>query len=255
MIRSIIVEDEFYPREMLLQKLKDNHADIEVVSSCENAENALIETLRMQPDLLFLDIQLPDKSGLWLAEQLSQMICDTFTPPGVIFTTAYTDSEYLLNAFRLAAIDYLVKPIQPDNLSEAIERFKQRTISTPGIQTLMHVIRSEKILRFKNYSGLILLKPEDIAYVKADGNYAQIGLACGDTEEIFERLGEIEKTLPSEIFLRIGKSLIINRGYVRRINTKKSLLEITTPQTSYLLEVPEKGIKLLAQELTTSLNP
>jgi DNA-binding LytR/AlgR family response regulator len=100
-----------------------------------------------------------------------------------------------------------------------------------------------------------VLKPEDIAYVKADGNYAQIGLAGGDTEEIFERLGEIEKTLPSEIFLRIGKSLIINRGYVRRINTKKSLLEITTPQTSYLLGVPEKGIKLLAQELATSLNP
>lgn len=245
MIRAIIIEDEFHPRMTLQQKLREHHPEVEVVATCENAENALIDILRLQPDLIFLDIQLPGKNGLWLAEELYQLSCDTFTPPGVVFTTAYTDSEYLLKAFRLAAIDYLVKPVMLDSLSEAICRFKERSVSSPGIAALMAAIKGEQLLRFRNYAGLILLKPEDIVYVKADGNYAQIGLANGDTEEIFERLGEIEKALPAHIFLRTGKSLVINRQYIRRINLKKCRIEVATPTVSYPLEVSEKAIRLI----------
>ncbi len=229
----------------LQQKLSEHHPDVEVVAVCENAENALVDILRLQPDLIFLDIQLPEKNGLWLAEELYRLACDTFTPPGVVFTTAYTDSEYLLKAFKLAVIDYLVKPVMIDSLSEAIRRFKERNGSPSGIMALMHAIQSEQIFRFRNYAGLILLKPEDIVYVKADGNYAQMGLANGDTEEIFERLGEIEKVLPAHVFLRTGKSLVINRLYIRRINLKKCMVEVATPMFSCLLEVSEKALRLI----------
>ncbi|MDR0865418.1 MAG: LytTR family DNA-binding domain-containing protein, partial [Candidatus Symbiothrix sp.] len=231
-IRTLIVEDEYHPRLTLQQKLAENHPEIEVIAACENAETALIEILRLQPDLIFLDIQLPDKNGLWLADQLHGMTCATFTPPGIIFTTAFSDSEYLFNAIRLAAIDYLVKPIMLDSLSLAIGRFKKRTNPSASVQTLMNVIQSEKILRFKNFNGLLLLKPEDIAYIEADGNYARITLANGDSDEIFERLGEIEKTLPSETFVRAGKSLIVNQKYVRQINVRKYSVQITTPFVS-----------------------
>jgi two-component system LytT family response regulator len=248
-IRALIVEDEFHPRQTLQQKLAENHPEIEVVAACENAESALIEILRLQPDLIFLDIQLPDKNGLWLADQLHQMSCETFRPPGIIFTTAFSDSEYLLNAIRLAAIDYLVKPIMLDSLSLSIARFKKRANPSTSIQTLMNTIQREKILKFKNFNGLLLLKPEDVAYIKADGNYAQIALANGDMDEIFERLGEIEKNLPEETFLRAGKSLILNRKYVRQINTKKFIVQIATPFTSYSLPVSEGGIKQLKDSL------
>lgn len=249
-IRALIVEDEFHPRQTLQQKLVENHPEIEVIAACEDAESALVEILRKQPDLLFLDIQLPDKNGLWLADQLGLMSCETFTPPGIIFTTAFSDSEYLLNAIRLAAIDYLVKPIMLDSLSLAINRFKKRNSPSSNVQTLMNVIQQEKILKLKNFGGLLLLKPEDIAFVKADGNYAQVMLANGEVEEIFERLGEIEKNLPKEIFIRASKSLIINRKYIRQINTKKSIVQIVTPFVSYDLSFSEGGIKQLKECLS-----
>jgi two-component system LytT family response regulator len=249
LIRTIIVEDEYHPRLTLQQKLVENCPDIEVIAACETAETALIEILRQQPDLIFLDIQLPDKNGLWLADQLHQMSCATFTPPGIIFTTAFSDSEYLFNAIRLAAIDYLVKPVMIDSLLLAIGRFKKRSNPNGSVQTLMQAIRNEKILKFKNYNGILLLKPMDIAYFLADGNYAQIYLANGKSDEIFERLGEIEKNLPDDIFLRAGKSLIVNRKYVRQINTRKSTVQIMTSAMSANLNVSENGVKQLKESL------
>jgi two-component system LytT family response regulator len=244
-MKAIIIEDEFYPRETLIQKLSEKHPDIQVVAACENAENGVLEILRLQPDLLFLDIQLPEKNGLWLAEKIAEMACDTFTPPAVIFTTAYTDSHYLLEAFRLAAVDYLIKPIALDSLAQAIDRVKTRRNSSQIQPTLIDALQKENILRFKNFNGLILLKVADIAYFEADGNYAILHFANGETEDIFERLGEIERRLPADIFLRAGRSLIINRNYIRKIDTRKSTLQIASNDFSTTLEVPENIIKLL----------
>jgi two-component system LytT family response regulator len=229
---------------MLVKKLEEYFPDIELVGECETAETALLDILRLRPDLIFLDIQLPDKNGLWLAEQLMQMKGDTFALPEIIFTTGFTYSEYLLKAFQLAAIDYLVKPIQPEDLTKAITRFKERNPST-GVQSLMEAIRQEKLLKFKNYSGLLLVKPEDIAYIEADADYARIFLINGEEEYIFERLGVIEKKLPQEIFLRAGKSLIVNRKYIRKINARSSTIQISTPSQTFNIEVSKITIRQL----------
>jgi DNA-binding LytR/AlgR family response regulator len=132
-------------------------------------------------------------------------------------------------------------------LSLAIGRFKKRANPSASVQTLMNAIQREHILKFKNYNGLLLLKPDDIAYIEADGNYARLTLANGDADEIFERLGEIEKTLPTETFVRAGKSLIVNRKYVRQINIRKSSVQIATPSSSCNLPVSEGGIKQLRE--------
>jgi DNA-binding LytR/AlgR family response regulator len=244
-MKAIIVEDEFAPRETLKAKLAENHPDIQVIAACENAETALIDILRLKPDLIFLDIQLPGNNGLWLAEQLITLTCDTFVPPQVIFTTAFTDSAYLLKAFALAAVDYLIKPVAVDSLAKAVERCRQRQKSNTGLQTLMDTLDNEHLLRFRNYSGLLLLRPDDITCIRADGNYSVITLDDGKTEDIFESLGEIERRLPTDIFIRTGRSQIVNRRYIRKINTRKSSVTIVTPHTSFDLEVPENGIKAL----------
>jgi two-component system LytT family response regulator len=243
MIRAILVEDEFHPRETLIMKLKESHADIDVLAACENAEDALVEILRQQPDLIFLDIQLPNKNGLWLAEELYRMACDKFKPPAIIFTTAYTDSNYLLSAFKVAAIDYLVKPIVSDCLAKAIERFKNQGKQQSNVGALMSAFQKEKILKFRDYGGLLLLKPEDIAYVKADGKYTQFFLANGEMEDIFDNITEIGKALSPNLFLRAGRSLIINRQYIRRINVRKLLVQIATPTFSCDLKIPQKSVK------------
>ena len=98
MLRLIIIDDEYSPRQMLRSKLEQHFPDMEIVAECDSAEDALIGILRLRPDLLFLDIEMSGKNGLWLADELLRMKGETFAPPDVIFTTGYTYSEYLLKA-------------------------------------------------------------------------------------------------------------------------------------------------------------
>lgn len=247
MIRVIIVEDEYFPRQMLREKLERNFPDMEIIAECENAEDALIGILRLRPDLLFLDIQMPDKNGLWLADELQRMQGETFTPPDIIFTTGYTYPEYLLKAFELAAIDYLVKPVSMENLEKAVARYRERAGVTTGLQNLMDALKEEKLLKFKSYNGLFLLRPDDIVYVEADRDYACMFFASGAKEEVFERLGEIEKKLPAETFLRTGKSIIINRKYVRKITD--TALQLATSAASYQVEISKDAIRLLKSQV------
>ena len=247
MARIIIIEDEFSPRQMLRTKLEQQPFEMEIVAECENAEDALIEILRLRPDLIFLDIQMPGRSGLWLAEELMNMSGETFTPPDIIFTTGYTYSEYLLKAFELAAVDYLVKPVGAEYLSKAIARFNERAGITTGLQNLTDAINDVKLLKFKSYNSLLLLKPDDIAYIKADRDYAYMFYANGTKEDVFERLGEIEKKLPHDIFLRAGKSIIVNRKYIRKITDTS--IQLVTNATSYKVEISRNSTRQLKNNL------
>jgi two-component system LytT family response regulator len=230
---------------MLREKLEQNFPDMEIIAECENAEDALIEVLRLRPELIFLDIQMPGKNGLWLADELIRMKGDSFTPPDIIFTTGYTYSEYLLKAFEIAAIDYLVKPVSMENLEKAIARHKARIGTTTGLQNMMNAINEEKLLKFKSYNGLFLLRPEDIVYVEADRDYACMFFTSGAKEDVFERLGEIEKKLPPDTFLRTGKSAIVNRKYIRKITD--TTLQLVTPSARYQLEISRSAIKQLKE--------
>lgn len=247
MIRVIIVEDEYSPRRMLREKLEQHFSDMEVIAECESAEEALIEILRLRPDLIFLDIQMPGKNGLWLVDELLRMQGSTFAPPAVIFTTGYTYSEYLLKAFELAAIDYLVKPVGIENLIKAVARYREHAGIGAGLQNLVDAIKEEKLLKFKSYNGLFLFRPEDIAYIEADRDYASMFLANGTKEDVFERLGEIEKKLPPDTFLRIGKSIVANRKYINKITNTS--IRITTPHANYLVEVSRKAIQELKKKV------
>jgi len=247
MTRTIIIEDEYSPRQMLREKIEQHFPDMEIVAECENAEDALIEILRLRPNLLFLDIQMPGKNGLWLADELMRMKGDTFTPPDIIFTTGYTFPEYLLKAFELAAIDYLVKPVSQGSLEKAVARYRERAGVTTGLQNLMDALDKEKLLKFKGFNGVFLLRPDDIAYVEADRDYACMFFANGTKEDVFERLGEIEKKLPPETFLRAGKSIIVNRKYIRKITD--TALQLVTPSASYNVEISRDAVKQLKEKL------
>jgi two-component system LytT family response regulator len=243
----IIIEDEYSPRQMLRGKLEQHFPDMEIVAECENAEDALIEVLRLRPDLIFLDIQMAGKNGLWLAEELMKLKGETFTPPDIIFTTGYTYPEYLLKAFELAAIDYLVKPVSVETLQKAINRYRERANTSTGLQNLMNAMQEEKLLRFKSYNGLFLLRPEDIVYIEADREYACMFFAGGAKEDVFERLGEIEKKLPPEIFMRVGKSTIINRKFIHKITDKT--LHLGTPSANYKVEISKEAMRQLKEKL------
>jgi len=250
MTRTIIIEDEYSPRQMLREKLKQFAPDMEIIAECENAEDALIEILRLRPDLLFLDIQMPGKNGLWLADELIRLKSDTFTPPDIIFTTGYVYSGYLLKAFELAAIDYLVKPVSNESLEKAVARYRERAGVSTGLQNLSDAIDKDQLLKFKSFNGLFLLRPDDIVYVEADRDYACMFFANGTKEDVFERLGEIEKKLPTETFWRAGKSIVINRKYIRKITD--TALQLVTPSANYRVEVSRDTIRLLKKMIIDS---
>lgn len=246
MARVIIIEDEPLPRRMLREKLEQNFPDLKIVAECESAETALVEILRLRPDLIFLDIQMSGMSGLWLADRLASMRADTFDPPDVIFTTGYTYSEYLIKAFEVAAIDYLVKPVSVESLSKAVDRWRHRA-SESGLDSLTGAIDSQHLLRFKSWNGVFLFRPEDIAYIEADRDYACAWLANGTKEDVFERLGEIQRRLPAATFVRAGKSVVINRRYVRKLTD--TAVHLATPSTDYVVEISRAAVK----ELKTGL--
>jgi two-component system LytT family response regulator len=232
---------------MLREKLKQFFPDVEIVAECENAEDALTDVLRLRPDLLFLDIQMSGKDGLWLAGELTGMAGETFAPPDVIFTTGYTNSDYLLRAFELAAVDYLVKPVGRESLGKALARYRARSGKSAGLQNLAEAIRKEQLLKIRGFNSLFLFRPDDVAYFEADRDYACAFLANGAREDIFERLGEIEHKLPPETFARVGKSVIVNRKYLRKI--MNDALQLVTPGASFRVEISRSAARQLREKL------
>lgn len=238
--RAIIVEDERLPRLSLLQKLETYHTDIEVVECCESYETALTAILRHRPDILFLDIQLQGHTTLELLRELKEAI----PLPHIIFTTAYSNSEYLLQAIRFAAADYLLKPVDVSDLAKAIHRIEER--DTTAFPTPQSKTQSGKF-PFRTLNGTLYAGKDEVVYVRASGNYSYIMLVEGE-EIVLERLGVIEKKLGKEYFIRAGRNLLLNRNLIYKVNRKHKCCILRTPGgQEYSVELSAGGLEAVEQ--------
>ena len=234
--RAIIVEDERLPRLSLLQRLETYHPDIEVVECCESYETALTAILRHRPDILFLDIQLQGHTTLELLRELKEAI----PLPHIIFTTAYSNSEYLLQAIRFAAADYLLKPVDVSDLAKAIHRIEERDAMTPS-SAPQPTAPSGKF-PFRTLNGTLYAGKEEVVYVRASGNYSNIMLTEGE-EIVLERLGVIERKLGTKEFIRAGRNLLLNRNLIYKINRKHKYCILRTPGgQEYEVELSAGGL-------------
>ena len=234
---AIIVEDEELPRLSLEEKLKTYHPDIRIVGMYDNCDSALEAILKLLPDMLFLDIQLPEKNSLWLIDALKKV---TSAPlPHIIFTTAFNDSEYLLKAVKFSAVDYLLKPVALDELAAAIQKVKEKMNESHRNRP------AEKTYSFKTLNSVLLAKETDIVYCEADGNYCQILLSNNHKEMVFERLGDVEEKIGSSTkIIRAGRSHLVNIGFITKINTKKQLCYFRlSSQTEVSLHISEGGME------------
>ena len=234
--RAIIVEDERLPRLSLLQKLKTYHPDIEVVDCCESYEAALTAILRHRPDILFLDIQLQGHTSLELLRELKEAI----PLPYIIFTTAYSNSEYLLQAIRFAAADYLLKPVDVSDLAKAIRRIEERDATTPSSASQSQA-QSGKF-PFRTLNGTLYAGKDEVVYVRASGNYSQIVLAL-------ERLGVIESKLGDRHFIRAGRNLLLNRDLIYKVDRKhKCCILRTLAGREYSVELSAGGLEAVEKQ-------
>lgn len=221
---AIIVDDESDAREMLAELLQE-FPEIKLVANAANVDEAIDAILSFQPDLIFLDIDMPGKDGFELARYIRKHRIDT----AIIFVTAF--NRYAIEAFKVAAFDYLLKPIDPSEMHKTIERFKSdysRQHLSDKLERLTEILSPEKI-RFNTRTGFILIDPKKIVYCEADGNYSKLYLDSGKTESITRQMGQLEDVLNHNTFIRINRSVIINKNYISsfdRTTRKVKLINI-----------------------------
>ncbi len=235
-LKTIVVEDERLPRLSLLAKLEDYRHTLEVVDACDNYDSARESILLHRPDLLILDIQLQGRDSIQLLEELRQ----TIRLPYTIFTTAYSDRKYLMSAIKLSAVDYLLKPIDKGELAHAIAKAADR--AEADAPTPQQVVEK---LSFRSVNGKILVSASDIAYIKADGNYARIVTFQGE-DMVLENLLSLEQRLTDGRFVRVDRSTIVNLSMVYRLNHQQQTCTLQSADGHVLqLKLSKSGIDVL----------
>ena len=217
-IQVIIVDDERTARDEV-KRLLVNYNDFEVVGEARNADEAKILIELKHPDLLFLDIQMPEKSGFDLLESLDHV-------PQVIFTTAF--DQYAVKAFEVSAIDYLMKPVREERFAKAIEQVRSKII-TPNDERIF--VKDRQQYHFISWSKVYLIESMD--------NYARLYF---DNKKVFLKssLNQLEKKLDEAVFFRINRAQIINMQFIEKISTTLNGRIKITLKTGEVFEVSER---------------
>jgi two-component system LytT family response regulator len=219
MIRTVLADDEVLARQKLLDLLREER-DIEIVGECATAAETIQLVTATKPELLFLDIRMPDMDGFDVIGMLAS--AKYIVMPFVIFTTAY--DQYALRAFEINAIDYLLKPFTAERLRTAVQRVREQTKITkqdPGHTSVHNGNGNSYIPRivFKSRGRILFLPVSDIWWIGAEENYVRI---CTGSEShlLRETLTHLEKRLDPQMFLRVHRSSIVNLKYVKEVRTE-----------------------------------
>ena len=217
-IRALVVDDEPLAREMIREMLAED-SDVEIVAECANGREAVDAIWSFRPDLVFLDIQMPELGGFEVLESL-----DPQTSPYIIFVTAY--DQYAVRAFEVHAFDYLLKPFDRERFNEALERARRQVereeTGDLGRRLLALVKdlrrdqpRAERLV-VKSGGRLFFLRADEIDWVEAAGNYVR--LHVGTTSHLLrETMNAIEGRLDPEKFFRIHRSRIVNMERIQEL--------------------------------------
>jgi len=225
-IKVIIVDDERLAREEVKRALK-NYEDFVLIGEAENADDAKILIESKMPDLIFLDIQMPEKSGFDLLESLENV-------PNVLFITAY--DQYAIQAFEVNALDYLMKPIREERFAKAIQKIRDTIQQRSSVN---RVIAKDRKIFIKDGEKRFFIQLDEIYLIESLENYTRLFF---QDKKAFQRrsLRQWEEILDENIFFRINRTEIINIKYIEAINTTDSgRLEVKL-KTGELLEVSNR---------------
>jgi|WetSurSiteA1Bulk_404760.scaffolds.fasta_scaffold00682_3 two-component system, LytTR family, response regulator len=217
----VLIDDEACARDNL-KKLLATLQITSIVAEAASAIEGITVIKKYHPELVFLDVEMPQKNGFDMLRELSTYPYH----PVIIFVTAYT--QYAIEAIKNAAFDYLLKPVDLQELDKAMYRYSQQLLLPQTMQNkinlLTETLANYKKLSFNVRSGTLFIDPEEILYCRAEGNYTSIFLTCKRVELITCQLGILFDSLSKDNFLRVGRSWIINQRRLVRINRIKRLL-------------------------------
>jgi len=213
MIEAVIVDDEIKALQSLSWELTNFSGEIEVIASFTDPSKALEHLDKNPPDCLFLDIEMPTMDGF----QFIQKLKNRNFP--VVITTAY--NQYAIKALKNEAIDYLLKPIDSDDLKDTIakiEKYNSRNNTAERLEKILLKYNSNSVhkkITFNTDGKLVFLESDDIVYAESDGNYTTVYLKDGQKMVLTKKLKEVNEILPSDGFYRIHNSYIINLNKIK----------------------------------------
>ena len=207
-MRAIIIDDERLARKELKSLLKDYH-EIEIIDECASPEEALRSIEKHNPDLLFLDIQMPEKTGFDLLQELDKS-------PKVVFVTAF--DEYAVKAFEVNALDYLMKPVDPERLKETMAKILSEDIEDEESYDVPDrgILSSNDQIFIKDGEKCWFIHLKDVRMFESEGNYVRIYFETFKPL-VLKSLNGLEERLDQKLFFRANRKYIINLKWVSHI--------------------------------------
>jgi two-component system, LytTR family, response regulator len=208
MIRSIIIDDEQLCAKALANDLQKNCPSVEVLDTCYSAKEGILSIKKLNPDLIFLDVEMPWMNGFEMLEILGDVNFST------IFTTAH--DEFAAKAFRISAVDYLLKPIDAGDLKAAVQKVEKKLDEGNNLHHITNLLRNIKQpptkqkIALPQRDGYEFLDIASIIYCEAEGAYTKLFIQDRKPMLVSKSLGDVEELLPPEIFQRIHHSILVN---------------------------------------------
>jgi two-component system, LytTR family, response regulator len=251
MIKTIIIEDDEILRKGLQQMLQLYAPHFEVIAEAETVTIAVDKLIQLQPEVVFLDIMLIGGTGFDVLKQYQEK--KGFPKFQIVFITAF--EEYATKAFRMSALDYLLKPIDPDELKEVIAKIdKNKSVDQQSFELLTEQLNKQntsKKIALPSANGIHIVLVDDIVYAQADSNYCTIVLKDKQQIIVSKPLKEYEELLADKGFLRIHQSYLINIQYVQFFDKLEYTVKLNTNE---VVPVASRKKELLLQTINKLTN-
>jgi two-component system LytT family response regulator len=212
MIKAIIIDDEQHCVKSLGNDLEKHCPNVEVIDTCNSAKEGIMSIKKSNPDLVFLDVEMPWMNGFEMLEILGEV---RFS---IIFTTAH--NEFAAKAFRISAVDYLLKPIDANDLKVAVHKVEKKLDEGSNLQHITNLLQNikqpatEQKVALPQREGYEFVDVSSIIYCEAEGAYTKLMIAGRKPMLVSKALGDIEELLPPELFQRIHHSTLVNVSYI-----------------------------------------
>ena len=214
MIKAVIIDDEQNCVEMLEWLLKTYCPMVQIVAMCNSGEQGIEAIMKHRPEVVFLDIEMPRMNGFDMLEKFEHLFFD------VVFTTAY--NKFAIKAFRYSALNYLLKPVDPDDLQKKIKKLEERrsAIEKDQLRMLLENIKNlnptTQRIALSTGDGLIFVNTADIMYCQAESNYTNVVMSNRNKVLVAKTLKDIDETLSGKDFFRIHNSFLINLNQIKK---------------------------------------
>jgi len=236
-LKVLIVDDEPEARKLLNSLLKEIH-HVEIVAEAAHAEEALYQLIKYYPDLIFMDINMPGKSGM----DLIQLIRTRNVDVPVVFVSAY--KEYAVQSIRNEVYDFLLKPLCRKELKQVVEKHRRQNEKDlpQRLAEILNNIKEDSKIRINSRYSYILVDPDEIVFCQTDDGYTSIYLSSGKQEVASATLSQLEEMLDKWNFYRLSRSELINLEYVRKVDRSGDSCLLRSNGQSWELKTSRRGI-------------